>query len=341
MKSMKRKKQLHKKQYRVVLGFLTSFILLCFAGSVLFAKYYAGNSNKGVATASSLYFSSNLLKDLSKLQNEAEYPMIYNTNSWNGEEDYVFDLEIRNYQNQLLFNDSNLNIDYSITFKLAEDCKATGYTVENKSNNSQPQEINADSGVIFQMNGKLNGGQARSNTFRITIPKLSEGSEFSEKILVIATPTSPEYIKNAYKIGGFIQAKKVAKEYGFSSKFNIMDSLQGENAWTDADKKIIASQAALPYTIRYDGDENNATHMIRVEWDSTLVELNRYDEFFNVKKEISEKAGWYYLEIEMEPSSNVNLVFYKQSEFISKVKSKSDLQSIVIVTDSNAPTTQE
>lgn len=350
MKSTKRERQLHKKPYRAVLGFLISFILLCFAGSVLFAKYYAGNSNKGVATASSLYFCSNFIKDLSGIKNENDYPIVYNTNSWNGEDEFVFDLEIRNYQNQLLFNDANLDIDYEITFKLEGDSTEEGttetesteesYTVtytNGSGNVSESKQIDAE-GIKFEMSGTLDGGQARSNTFRITIPKLAEGSDFSKKILVVATPTSPEYIAGSYKLGGWIQAKKVAKEYGFSSGFNIIGSLQDEGAWTEDDKKKIASQAALPYTIRYDGDENNATHTVRVEWNSAYVELNQYDDFFKNKQEVSEKSGWYYLEIQMEPSSTVNLVFYKQKNFITNVKSKSELENTVIVEDRNAPT---
>ena len=118
MKAIKKNRKLHKKFYRAMGGFLITLVLLCAAGGNLFAKYYAGQKNKGVGVASSLYFSSNVLKNVASTEDTTDYPMIFNKEAWNGTDECEIEVDIRNYANQLLYNDKNLDITYQISFQL-------------------------------------------------------------------------------------------------------------------------------------------------------------------------------------------------------------------------------
>ena len=222
MKKRNFKKQLHKKKYRVVLGFLTSLVLFCLASGALIAKYYAGRSNKGVATASSLYFSSNLLKNVQGVE-ESAYPVIYNTDAWDGNNPYSFNLLIRNYQNQLLYNDENLDIQYDISFRLIDATDNGTYQVTYQGE-TKTVSLNTE----CKFSATLAGGQAMSNQFTVSVARPAGNTDKNYKsvgILVTATPVSPSYVANSAKLGGIFYASLVSVKYDLRGEFSKVDNV--------------------------------------------------------------------------------------------------------------------
>lgn len=307
------KKQLHKKKYRVILGFLTSFVLLCLASSALIAKYYAGRSNKGVATASSLYFFSNFLKNVQELE-ENDYPAIYNNDAWDGNSQYDFNLSIRNYQNQLLYNDKNLDITYKISFQLEGTSDGGTYQVTYKD---ETKTITANEACEFT--AELTGGQAMSNQFIVSVARPTGNTDVNYKstgIRVTATPVSPGYVANSVKLGGIFYASLVSVKYELNGGFSKV---------TD-----VSQYAGFPYTITYKPGEDNTAHTVKITWDASKLQLDKNSPYYGSKHD-SENSKQ-YIEILIEPYAALDLVFYRASGF-SGITQVNELNALVEIFD--------
>lgn len=314
------KKQLHKKKCRAILGFITSLVLLCLASGLLVAKYYAERSNKGVATASGFYFTSNYLKNVSGKE-ETEYPVIYNTTPWNGTGSCDFDLQIRNYQNQLLYNDQNLNVIYNISFQLVDQSDRGTYQVSYGNDENNVKTITKDNAVTFE-NITLTGGMASVNSFTVSVSKPSDNTSANYRstgIRVTATPVSPSYVTNSVKLGGILYASMVSAQYNLSHEFSI-DST-----------KNLSDYSGFPYMITYTPDQDNSAHQVKVTWDSNQLEIDKFNEYSTLVSEDSD--GKKYIVITMQPYSSVQITFYRAAGF--NVGNSTDLENLVSVTDTS------
>ena len=299
-KKQNKQKQLHKRNCRAIIGFVTSFVLLCFASGVLFAKYYAGSSNKGVATASSLYFSSNVLRNISNAD-DSSYPIIYNTEAWDGNGACNLEVQIRNYQNQLLYNDRNLDITYDITFELTEDTDGGTYEVSDGTNTYDITNGHTFTGVT------LDGGVAKTDTYKILVtrPDDQKGNTTyrSVGIRVTATPVSPSYVTSSASLGGILYASMVSVQYKLDYNFDKV--------------KSVDNFSGFPCTITYTPGEDNAAHKIKIIWNNKL-EIDQYNKYYLQAKD----AGSFqvtndssYIILTMEPYSAIDVTFYRTSDF--------------------------
>ena len=293
------KKQLHNKKYRVFFGFLASLLLLCLAGGFLLAKYYAGRSNKGVATASSLYFSSNLLKNVQQL-NENDYPVVYNTAAWDGTYAYSYNLEIRNYQNQLLYNDQNLDIQYNINFQLVNETDGGTYQVT-----CQNETKTITYGTSCSFSATLEGGQAKENKFTVSIKRPEGNVDTNYKsvgIRVTATPVSPSYVANYEKLGGILYATTFSSQYELSGGFSKVQTGK------------VSGYAGFPYTITYKPGEDNMVQKVKVSWDADKLQLDQYSPYrSSVQTDSVNNRD--YIVISVEPYTVFDIMFYRTSEF--------------------------
>ena len=293
------KKQLHNKKCRAVVGCLASLLLLCLAGGILFAKYYAGRSNKGVATASSLYFSSNLLKNVQKL-NENDYPVVYNTAAWDGTYAYSYNLEIRNYQNQLLYNDQNLDIQYDINFQLVNETDGGTYQVT-----YQNETKTITYGTSCSFSATLEGGQATVNKFIVSINRPEGNVDTNYKsvgVQVTATPVSPSYVANYEKLGGVLYATT------FSSRYE----LKGEFSKVQTGK--VSGYAGFPYTITYKPGEDNMAQRVKISWDASKLQLDKYcPHYSSIQTDAVNNRE--YIVLSIEPYTIFDINFFRTSEF--------------------------
>ena len=111
---------------------LVILAVLC-SGGYVYAKYFSEAARYGVAIASGVYFSANYA---------AESEEFFECNvSYSGGNDEI-SFEVRNYENNLLFNESSVVIPYSVSFWLGEKPQdGVVYTVKTENVEGTGQEI--------------------------------------------------------------------------------------------------------------------------------------------------------------------------------------------------------
>lgn len=341
------KKQLHKKKHRAILGFITSLILFCLASGILVAKYYANKYEKGIAVASAFYFNSNNLikntgpttEDGIRNMDVSNMPVNINQSKWVSG-DCLFDIEIRNYDNSLLFNENGLNVEYKIYFYLIGTPQGASYyvsEVDDATNNTANESKLTTTNPMKYFSANLPGGTLSKKQYRIRI-YLDNPEQYNEsaKVLAVAYPTSPDYLcsedKQEHRLVGVFQ--------GHCSEANMSVDLaefqvQGESDYNDTtwhDK--VQDLSGLIFNIKTTGDvvtdANNAVKQEAiVKWKSEYVQISEYDEYYLTAKSMTESDStwlqsvtdadgtkWMYMKIKVLPYSSVNITFYKTKKFI-------------------------
>lgn len=320
---MREQRKVKRKFQKVKISQVLAVVLVCTLallgiGGSLFAKYYANTSNKGVTTASNCYFTSNLLKDVTG-QETGEYESIYNTSIWEGkaETPCVMDLEICNYQSQILYNDKNLNLTYQITFELAGASDGGTYQV---TYGSQVKKITAGNPVTFS-NITLNGGKAEDSLFRVsfTAPAVHEPNYTSQGIKVTATTTSPDYAKGR-TLGGVLYASVYSSIYSLEAGFEFeYDDLE--------------NMAAYPYKVTYTPGLDGKEHHLEISWNSDSLELDyfSYQNYPITDGTAENGTNIKTLSYTIQPYATLNLVFYQKGSLT--ITDSEELEALVTVID--------
>ena len=334
-----------KKSKNKIKKLLISFLVLavCIVTGTVVAKYYSSKYRPGIAVASGFYFNSNRLlkvpgdtRDITAI-NTTGMMVNVNGDKWSGGNLY-FDIEIRNYDNNLLFNDSNLNVGYEICFYLlGEPVGATYYA---QDIDGTEKMLSADHVVKFN-NGYLPGGTLSKDSYRIRI-NLTNGNIYEPvKVLVVAYPTSPDYLANTQNqeqrlVGLFEGVYSETYMQVEDAYFLVEDDTDyNDSSWSDK----VEDLSGLIFNIKTKGDvvtdENNAVKQEAiVRWQSNYIEISEYDEYYIAAKERqaaisageedyiwteTDEAGnvWTYMKIEILPYTNVNITFYKTEQFLS------------------------
>lgn len=335
-KNLHKPSKLHNvpKQWILVLTF--AVIGIGIIGGVTFAKYYANNSNKGVTAAANYYFSSDVLDDaVNKEENPAagkeEWKEVYNTDAWEGQSDYRFEVKIQNYQNQLLYNSDNLDIEYEITFKLVDTNKeGKNFTV---SYGSEATQTLTNKGDKISFKETITGGTAKSNTFTVTFPAPSEVTDDyqSPGIEVVAKITGPDFLANTNTtIGAELHAGILKADYNLEGEFEFFESYQGDNAWNDNSTAAVNSMAAFPYSISYTPGKDNAAHNIQISWNATQLELNKFDEHYS---QVTTSGEISTLTVTMQPKELLELVFYRADYFSLENMRPTDFWNLITIED--------
>lgn len=342
-KKMHERLKLHKISKKALGIFALVIVGIGIAGGVTFAKYYANNSNKGVTAAANYYFSSDVLDDaLNKEENpeigDEEWKDVYNTDAWDGQNDYSFKMKIQNYQNQLLYNSDNLNIEYEITFELLKD-DGKIYTVAYGSD--EPKALNKGQKITY--NETIKGGTAKADTFTVMFPKPEEVTDDykSAGVRVVAKITGPDFLANTNTtIGAVLHVGIVKADYNLEGKFEFFDSYKSDTDWTDeGSKAAVNSMAAFPYTITYTPGDDNAAHDITISWNSSQLELNKFDEHYG---QVTTEYGKSTLKVTMQPKEQLELVFYRADGFeLETLKPEDFYYHLVTLDDPLAPKTDE
>lgn len=331
-KYLQERLKLHKMSKKRLVVFALIGIVIGAIGGLTFAKYYANNSNKGVTAAANYYFSSDVLDEaLNKSEQPTEgnekWKDVYNTDAWEGNGTYFFEVKIQNYQNKLLYNSENLDIEYKITFKLlGED--GGSYSVSYGSG----QERNLVMGEEFTVDDTIiKGGAARSDTFTVCFnaPEGATEDYQSPGIQVVAEITGPDFLaKTKTKIGGVLHVGIVKPNYSLEGKFDFISAQ--DNEWSDTSKATVNSMAAFPYSITYTPGEDNAAHDITISWESSKLQLNKFDEnYSNVKTE----NGTSTLSVLIQPKETLELVFYRSDDFDLEQLTLPQFRALITIVD--------
>lgn len=331
-----------RKKIAVTLAVLAA-IVVAISGGVAFAKYYAAKYRPGVSVASGLYFNSNKLlknpgqtKDITKIDTDN---MMVNVNSdkWSSGNLY-FDVEIHNYDNNLLYNDENLNVSYEICFTLLETPAGADYYVQDVDGT----EHTLTKGKIVKLTqGYLPGGTRNQDTYRIRINLRDAAAYNGARVLAVAYPTSPDYLYDAEhqqnRLAGIFQGVYSETEMKVEDAYFLVEDDTDYNELTWNDK--VADLSGLIFNIKTIGsivtDGNNAAKQEAiVRWRSDYISISQYDTCYMEAQEKqasklpseedyiwtaadTEGKQWTYMRIEVLPYTNVNITFYKTEKFFT------------------------
>lgn len=312
----------------------------CLMGGISYAKYYASKYRQGIAVASGLYFNSNKLYtnqgDTTNIAAIDTSGIMVNVNDrrWTGG-DLKFNIEIRNYDNNLLFNDSNLNVEYEICFMLVEDPTGATYSVGKMENGTvtDVQQMTRAKQVVKFTGGRLDGGTLNREMYELTLHMDPDGQEIynGARVLVVAYPTAPDYLYDAknqqHRLVGLFQGVYSDAEMTVdTADFTV----QSEDDYTADWRSAVQDLAGLVFNVRTIGDvvanEDNAVKQEAVmRWNSDYLTISQYDEAYraaserpgDIWTEVKDGHNWTYMKIKALPYTSVNVTFYKTQAFIN------------------------
>lgn len=331
-------------------------VLIIAAGimvSTVIAKYYAYKSEPGIAVASAFYFSSNKLeklngatdKDSILTMDTSNLAVSVNENKWVSGE-CLFPIEIRNYDNNLLFNEKDLDAEYEICFRLIGVPAGAEYVAAKTENGNivERQQLTVDNGVVY-FTGKLEGGTLAGDEYQLIVT-LTDGQAYDDsvKVLVVAYPTKPDYLYSAdeqeHRLVGLFQGHLSEAEMDIESADFIVqsDTDYNETSWRDK----VQDLSGLIFNVKTNGDvitddSNTVKQEAVVKWNSKYLQISKYDECYikakNKAAGSTEEAAdpswweekqdengdtWIYMKIEALPYTSINITFYKTQEFLDK-----------------------
>lgn len=309
------------------------FFLLCvgmFSGSYVYAKYYSQSVQNGIAIASGIYFTSNYA--VASTGETDFFESIVKTGYQGNDTDFVF--EVRNYENNMLFNESSIEIPYSIYFWLESAPEGAVYTVEYGEN---VQTLTAGDKVAFTEQW-ITGGRAVANKYTIKVD-VADGVKHTSVPIYAEVITDQGSVINSELRGKMIfSTTTYASSYIESQMF-----ITSANVSTDAEKYAeLQKSAELTYEIKTVGvvSGDNNTEELKLSWDPTVLEINMFDDSFLEWKNsagegdparnvpyVDEQTGWHYITVKIMPYSAETIGFFRGGQFSQKVQDMSTLHS--------------
>ena len=194
----------------------------------------------------------------------------------------------------------------------------------------------------------LPGGQALANYVQLQItPNVNdpsvkvENSYRSKKVAVWVEPTAPDYVANSNKLGAILSATPSKQAFSFRAAFDIEEQMEGMSL--EEGKALIESYAGFPYKVQTSGelDSNYEGKRMRVTWNSTYLELDMYNKYYQEAKKQglvttvnNTGAGVTYTSIIMDLTSYTSMEFdfYKTTSFGNfTITDLTDFHNLVMV----------
>ncbi len=321
-RNKKKKGKFHIAKWSLILALVFGVVALVGFSSVSLAKYYAKRDNKGVSVAAGLYFNSNCISNIPGEINLTLDTVDLTTvpGYVNPEGGSIFYLDIRNYDNHLLYNELYLDLEYTIQFLKVNGQSAT---VEYTDDAGQNQMVLLEDGKEFKLTGRrLNGGSAKYERYTINTEQALDGS--NAQVLVMAYPTSPDYVAVAGKemrLIGILQAQPKDVKVGIDRDyFMIEDTAEYATEW----KAAVEAMSGLVYNIQTNGDNVSSSGAVqgemKVTWNAKMLDINQYDTHYVEALEnnsVVTEGDMKTMTIRVLPYANVKITFYKTKDFVS------------------------
>lgn len=319
------------------IGFVMCILTVVGVSGVTLAKYYAKRDNKGVSVASGLYFNSNCISNVAGRIDEPldQIDLLRVPGYVNPEGGSIFYLDIRNYDNHLLYNELYLDLEYTISFR-----KVNGETASVEYTNEEGKNVRVSledgltyidavadtthpgwNGKYLTLTGKeLAGGAARYHSYVIRTTNAIDGTD--AKVLVMAYPTAPDYVAAAaedMRLIGVLQAQPKNVKVGIDKDgFLIEDTAEYVSDW----EKAVEKMSGLVYTIQTNGDDVSSTGAVKgalkVTWNSKMLDINQFDSYYLEaarNNAITTNGDKKTMTIKVLPYANVRITFYKTADF--------------------------
>lgn len=332
-----RLKKMNKKS-RIAAAVLAVLVLTGLTG-IVYSKYYKTGYNKGMAIASGFYFSSDYmaaLEDSRGLHTDTVMDEIVqnyldtivssaNRTPWMGTDVCDFHIEIRNFDNQLLYNDKDLNVEYRVEFMLLDEPQGASYSIKFR-NVTKRLEWKNGKGTIVSFTGELPGGLLSADQYNLEVAMLDVAGYVPARVLMAAYPIGPDYLANTKCIAGTVKANYEEKEFKIEpgSGFAVTKTTEYKDDWESAVKSESGFVYQLITTGSYTGTGNTSTRKkIRLKWRSDMYKINKNDEYYislqqdpdfndKYKTEQDDKGiEWQIMEIEVMPYASIKFVLFR------------------------------
>ena len=304
---------------------IISFVLaLGFTGGAyVYAKYYSAKAREGIAVATGVYFTANYAVST---EEDGEFVESLVSSSYQGT-DTSFTFEIRNYENNLLFNTSNVDVPYEIKFWLGEEI-ADGTVYSVSSIDGSATSAISTSGITFA-DQSIAGGSAKSNKYAITVDVPDGNTHTPVPIYVQVNTLEGSLINRVLKGKMFLSSVNMSESYIESQQFIVPDET---TSMTDAEKfEKLQSLAGFTYEIRTVGEVTSSgelTEELKLSWNPNILQIDIFDEAYmewleNAQKEdpsvtepvVDAGTGWYSITIKAMPYSAENISFFRGKDF--------------------------
>lgn len=315
----------------------------------IFGKYYAARYNKGIAVASNLYFNSDKLTkstgitDIDSIINDDDsirkINVFTNSGSWSSG-DLLLSFDIRNYDNNILYNEKELNIGYKVHFVLLDEPEGAEYSVVSSDNVSYPL---SDKGSSVELEGMTVGGSLDADIYGIQVRMTSQENYKAARVLVLAYPVSPDYVyrdtqdNQEYRLLGIFQGHPTDMQISIE---NACFKVQEASGYNDSTwRSMVEDLSGYIYNIKTAGDvvlDNNtaAKQEAVVTWDNRYVTIDKYDENYQYalehdmqvadesEKYIQVNGDYTSMTIMVLPYTSIDMTYYKTENFHSELQAQ-------------------
>lgn len=339
----------HSFKQNVFISFVCIAVIIgvIYGGKYAYGKYYAARYNKGIAIASNLYFSSDKLvkskgyANIDDIADDSEsiknINIFSNTSSWSSS-DVPLTFDIRNYDNNILYNEDKLDIGYKVEFYLLDEPVGAEYRIEyldNSGNESKIQlKAKGDKAVV---EGKTIGGSLDANTYEINVKLTGPTKDYSAaRVLVMAYPVSPDFVhrdeneEQENRLLGIFQAQPTDMQIIIEDEgFEVEDEADyNDTKW----KAKVEDLSGYIYNFKTAGDvvidTNTATKQLaEITWNNKILKIDKYNDNYeravahgdgltdDAEKYITTNGDLTTMKIEVLPYMSINITFYKGDDF--------------------------
>lgn len=334
----------------IVVAVLACLVLVGVSYTV-YSKYYKTGYNPGMATASGFYFNSNYMAPVEELKTMDMDPtkmkdisedvlnsIILSTNRtpWVGNSDYPLHINVRNYDNQLLYNDKDLDVVYEVNFMLLDEPNVGRYRIEY---GSESRSLEKRGNVVTFSDMELPGGKLNQHEYTLRVA-MADGEDANAykpaRVLMVAYPTGPEYLKKTKVIAGILRVSyeerkfKIDPASGFLIRKN--SEYEKDNAW----KNVILAESGFEYQLytsgNFTGSGGATRKTIEVRWRKDMYQISEFNEYY---QEVKGDTTRYYtdgdeqvMKIDILPYSSLKFVFFRAPEFEEVIKAEETTKEV-------------
>ena len=345
---VRRKRRIVKKTVKL-LWILLPLCLLLTGGYYVYAKYLAQSVQRGITIASSIYFTSNYAAPSDGDREDMSDALVSVVQSTDSDGmSYDFAVEIRNYENILLFNNSNAQIPYKVEFWLAEDAAAgDNYQVSATVRTQKPdgtfaettetRSLTKDNKAVFS--NILIGGEARSDKYNFRVQS-ADGKKTVPVYVRAGTESGAlltELLKGKMLLQPRTDSGEFLKSFGFSTTGNT-----AEEQW-----KFLEKQSEFSYKIitgGISGESGSNAEMVTLYWEPTVYDIDRFSNAWldwektegNTVQTVQKSAleskypdqnweGWsdtiHAITVRVNAHASIHIGFFRETGYSSKVTS--------------------
>ena len=328
---------------RVKAAVILLILAVASGGSYVYAKYFSEAAQKGVVIASGVYFSANYASEVKADSGEEEYFESIVKSDYVGS-NYDFNFEVRNYENNLLFNESGVIINYSLSFWLGAepDAGATYYVkTEGVAGNARLLGVGKENAVTIKSQS-IDGGAASANKYAISVI-VPEDATHKAVPIYVEVETAEGAIINKTLRGKMVMYNVAAPEnYIESQEFIVPEEVSGG----DAEKFArIEKISMLTYEIRTVGEvaTDEVTESLKLSWNPQLLEIDLFDEAYLIWQQneaaedgttpqtpYTDDKGWYYITLDVMPYSAQTVGFFRGEKYAEQVTDMTSLNGAII-----------